>query len=245
MPKGRTAFEILRDFVTGQKVIPVEQQYHNPLQAKIGTTARLNNTVLLDGTDLSNDLFSLTEIWAWKQLIGKKSHPFTDYVLDSEGRRLVVRVFPGLNRGKTDDKSELLLLAQHWPDQPGPHPWDDESPHVLTALMDPTGEFVQFQGTVNEARYYRDRCNTHCKVHLISDVDGDGTVTTEEVSEQDYSVWFFRRDTEDDAQQIFTQHLHIQLSGLYNPDSQSVTGGDKDILILRGESISPANLIMY
>ncbi len=249
MPRGRTGFEILKSFVSGQKVVPVEKQFFNPLDAKIGSHARFTNTLATvrgqNDVDLSGDLFKVTEIWAWERSRhGDKLPPFADYVLDSGGNKVVLRVFTTIHRGKPGDP-ELLLMTQHWPESDERYPWGDDSPYILDGCMDTKGQLTRYLGTPDEQVYFRDLCNVHCKVSRIHDENMDGTVEIDEVRKLDFSLWTFRRDTKDDADQEFTQHLHVQLSGLYQEDTKKVTGGDKTILMLRGESIPALNLTMY
>lgn len=234
MSKGRTAYQILRDKIKGVK--PVEDQFYNPLGAKIGSHARI------DIDDLSDDLWKVSEIWAWDRRINGNSHPMADYVLDSgDGNWLIVRVMP---TAKADD-FRMLLLRQYWPDSnDGPYPWGDESVPVLAGLNDSTGEFVRFGGTEKEERYFRDLCGIHADVSMIADRNKDGKVEEDEVQKMPFTLWTFRRVTNDIAGEEFEQHLHAQLSGHYGGAGR-VAGGDKDILILRGEELHAANLMIY
>jgi hypothetical protein len=246
MARGRTGFEILKSIVTGEKQVPTEQQYHNPLQAKVGAHVRLAN-IVIDGKDYTHDLWDVTQIWAWNRRINGAMHPFADYILESDGRRLVLRVMPNQNRGKAAEP-ELLLLSQYYPDNMvGPLPWGDESPFILEAIMDPTGEFVRFKGEPTEEKYFRDLSKIPADVAILRDKDGNGTVDADEVERHPHTLWTFRRDTEDEAKQKFTQHLHVQLSGTFHPSptNNQVVGGDKDILMLRGEAIPALNVMMY
>lgn len=250
MPKGRTGAEILKGWFTGQKVVPVEKQFHNPLDAKIGSHARFTNVMATvrgeKDVDLTGELFKVVEIWAWDRTRhGDKLPPFADYVLESGDKKVVLRVFTTASRG-TLDEPKLLLLTQHWPESDEPYPWGEDSPLILNdGCMDPKGQLTRHLGTENEEVYYRDLCNVHCKVSRIRDENFDGHVDIEEVQKLDYSLWTFRRDTKDEEGQDFTQHLHVQLSGLYNERTKKVDGGDKTILMLAGESIPALSLTMY
>jgi hypothetical protein len=253
MPKGRTGYEILKGWVTGKKPVPVEQQFHNPLDVKIGSHARFNNVVVTyrnePDVDLTDELFRVTGIWAWDRKINSTPHPFTDYILETDDKKIVLRVFQTVSRGKAGD-FEFLVMSHYWPDNSDePYGWGPESPFVLDGMCDPTGEFVRFGGTPEEEKYFRDLNNISCNVAIITDANRDGTVELEEVQKQVFSLWTFRRDTQDHHDQKFTQHLHVQLSGVYNPDARreadKVTGGDKDILILRGESVSQMSVTLY
>lgn len=237
MSKGRTGFEILKSFFSGPPK-PVEEQFFNPLQAKIESQARINR-------DDFDELWRVTEIWAWDRKINGNSHPFADYILVSESKQVVLRVLPKVVKGKQADP-DILLLQQYWPDNlTGPYPWGEESPYVLDGLMDKTGEFVRWAGEPNEERYFRDICNVPVTVSIIKDQNHDGKVEMEEVQRHEFSTWTFRRTTTDIANQEFEQYLMVQLSGVYDPRTKRVSGGDKDILILRGEGISANNFMLY
>lgn len=250
MPRGRTGAEIIKSLVTGKKPVPVEKQFYNPLEAKVGSHGRFVNTmVTIRGeadVDLSGELFTVTAIWSWVVESNGNKHNLADYILESGDKRLVVRVAPTTHRGK-QGAPEVLVLAHHWPDSQydQPHVWDDESPMVIECLNDQKPEFIRFEGTPQEERYFRDGRNLVGQVNVISDLNQDGVVEIEEVVQHDFSLWTYRRDTKDAVDQLYTQHLHVQLSGLFNDRSGTVVGGDKSLLMLRGESIPPANLILY
>lgn len=250
MPKGRTGVEIIKSWFAGQKTVPVEKQFFNPLDARIGSHARFTNVLATirgeADVDLANDLFRVTEIWAWERTRhGDKLPPMADYVLESGDKKIVLRVFQTTDRGQLS-KPHLLLLTQHWPESDEPYPWGEDSPFILNdGCMDANGKLTRYAGTENEQVFFRDLCNVHCKVSRIRDENFDGRVEIEEVSKLDYSLWTFRRDTEDGVGQEFTQHLHVQLSGLYNEQTQKVNGGDKTILMLAGESVPALSLTMY
>ncbi len=247
MAKGRTGFEIIKSWIKGEKQIPVEKQHHNPLDAKIGSRVRFTNVVIQGEEGIRNlgdDLWEITAIWAWTRKPG--GQPFADYVLSSEGKDVVLRVMPKQDRGKVGEP-EFLLMLPYYPEGGGLLAWGDESPHVLGALTDKTGEFVRFGGEPHEERYFRDLNNVKCEVAIISDKDGDGHVDEDEVERQPFSLWTFRRDTVDEASQPFTQMLHAQMSGTFHPSpsNNQVVGGDKTIAIMRGESVPSANVMVY
>jgi hypothetical protein len=238
MATGRTGAEILKSLWFG-KPKPVETQYFNPLEAKIGSHVRISNLVGFD-----DELLKVVEIWAWDRKINGNSHQLADYILDVETKRIVLRVMPKIVKGKPTEP-ELILLTQYWPEQPGPYPWAEESQYVLDGLMDTTGELVRFKGEPQEEIYFRELCNIKSDVAIISDTNHDGKVEPEEVQKDQYSLWTFRRMMTDEAGQEFEQHLHVQLSGVYDHDTKEIDGGDKSILILRGESVSSAKIMMY
>lgn len=245
MGKGRTGYEILKQLWAG-KPKSVESQFFNPLEAKVGSLARISERTVTTEALLgdADQLWTVGEIWAWERSINGNIHNMADYVLVSDSHRLVLRVIPNIVRGKQAEPT-TLLLAQYWPDnQVGPHAWDDESNFILDGLMDKTGEFVRFKGEPTEERYFRDLSNIKSDVAILADTNQDGALELEEVNRQPYSLWTFRRTTTDTISE-FEQHIHVQLSGHYNHDTKKIAGGDKDILMLRGEIVMPQNIMMY
>lgn len=249
MSKGRSGYEILRGFVTGQKIVPVEKQFFNPLDAKIGNHVRITNALAAflneKDVDLNDDLFKITEIWAWdRSRHGSSLPPMADYVLESGDKKVVLRVIQTINRGVLDDP-KILLLTQHWPESDGPYPWGEDSPFVLDGCMDENGQLTRHLGTENEEVYFRDLSNVHCQVSLIKDENLDGHVDIEEVQKLDFSLWTFRRDTKDLEGLDYIQHLHVQLSGKYDEQTKRISGGDKTIVMHAGESIPSLSITMY
>lgn len=250
MPRGRTGYEIIRGWFKREKVLPVEKQFTHPLDAKIGTHVRFSNVMITikgeKDVDLTGELFQVTEIWVWERTRhGTKLSPMADYVMESGDKKVVLRVIDTMNRGKPGELG-LLLLTQHWPESDGPYPWGEDSPYIIEGCMDNNGQFTRHLGTENEEVYFRDLSNVHCKVSRIHDANMDGTIELDEVEKLDCSLWTFRRDTDDEHHQQFTQHLHVQLSGLYNESTKKVDGsGDRTILMLAGESVPTLSVTMY
>lgn len=246
MPKGRTGIEIIKSLFTKPPII--EKQFYNPLDAKIGTHARLNNVLATirgeQDVDLSSDLFTLTEIWAWtRNRHGTKLPPMADYVLESDMKKLILRV---VTEPKPKPEIHFILLTQHWPESDQPYPWGEESLPILEyGCMDQKGQLTRHAGTDQEEIYFRDLCNAQCEVSIISDTNGDGKAEIGEVISVPHSLWTFRRETKDNYGQDYTQHLHVQLSGLYKEATKTVSGGDKTILMLAGQMIPAANLFLY
>ena len=86
--------------------------------------------------------------------------------------------------------------------------------------------------------------NIDSDVAIISDKNSDGTVEMSEVQNEKFSLWTFRRVTSDVVAE-YEQHIHVQLSGSYDHDRKTVNGGDKDILMLRGEAVLSQNIMIY
>ncbi len=253
MPKGRRGIDVLKSFFTGNKPVPVEKQFFNPLDAKISTHVRLTNVMAeVNGekdVELDGELFKVTEIWAWERSRhGNNLEPFADYHLDSGDIQVALRVFSPTTKGGSPT---VLLLTQHWPEGGGIYPWGEDSPFILGlenpqgSVMDPSGELFRHQGTPQEECYFRDLCNAHCRVSRIRDKNQDGEVEIEEVEKLNYSLWTYRRDTKDEVGQDFTQHLHVQLGGFFDEKSKKITEGDRSIQMFRGESVPPESMMVY
>jgi len=244
MGQGRTGYEIIRSWWNGHKTErPVEEQFLNPLRAKIGSPVRLTNvmaTVRGEEVDLTNELFTVKSIRAIERSRdGHKLPALVDYNLVSGDKTVTLRLpEPDNERG-----GDLLLLTQHWPEQDGPYLWGEDSEPILAALTE--GEFTRYAGTADEEVYFKDLSNVRGTASVISDLNGDGRVEIGEVRKEPLTLWTYRRDTDDAAGQRFTQHLQIELSGLFNEKTGNVSGGDKSIVMLRGEAIPTTSVVVY
>lgn len=239
MSKGRTAWEILT-----QKQVSIVDTIVNPLSAKVGSHVAINCS-LSDVELSSNELWKITEIWSWNRNINDNQHPMTDYVIESDEKRLVIRVLP-----RADHGYHVLAMSQYYPEMPGPMLWNDESPYLLEAANDPTGEFYKNKGQDNEEKYWRIGGNVpiHCDVQILRDLNQDGAVADGEVAQEPYTLWDYHRVTTGDVGQELTQYLYIQLSGKYKQQdgrNPTIAGGDKTILILRGEELEPSCVTIF
>jgi hypothetical protein len=233
---GRTGWEIL----TGKnKPKPVEGQYPNPLELKIGGNVTVNTI------DYGRNLLTVGEIWSWDRKINGKTFNMTDYFLRSAGANVLIRVFPRENPND-ELKYHVLVMTQYYPKEPGPLGWCEESPDILAAADDVTGEFFNNKGQDNEEKYWRigGKIAIPCTVHVIKDENGDGKIDTKEVSHVPYTLWDFHRETLDEANQKMVQYLYVQLCGKFvNPTT--VNGGDKTIIMYSGEEIPPQNIMAF
>lgn len=233
MPKGRTAWDI----ITGQnKPKAVEEQYANPLGVKIGASVSLRTI------DYDQELFRVAEIRAWERHINNKTVPMTDYVLESGDCRVLLRAVP-----REDANADLKLTHRFAVlKECYRFGWSDESTGILTAANDPTGEFIIDAGTENEQKFWRQAgiVPIYSKVALISDQNRDGKVEESEVEKATMTLWDFHRTTQDEAQQDFTEFFYVELSGRFVSPTE-VKGGDKTIVMLRGEEIDPRKVLAY
>lgn len=239
MAKGRTAFEIFKSRFFGKKEIPVEQQFQNPLEGRIGGSVRFVHHL-----DYENELWLVRAIWSWDRHINGTIQNMTDYHLVSDDKKLILRVLP------KSDQIAILLMTQYWPIDVEQSPWADQnnvnsSAQILDALEDPTGEFVRFMDTPEEEKYFRDYRNILASVSVLSDKDQDGKVEMSEVEKSEYSLWTFYRQIPDEAGINFEQHLHVQVSGQYDSEKKHIFGGDKTIQMLRGEEITTRQIVIY
>lgn len=240
MPKGRTAWQIL----TGvQKELSIADSIVNPLAAKVGSHVTIGCS-LSDVELTSDELWRITEIWAWDRDINGQKHSLTDYVIESDDKRLVIRVVPD------GSKHRVLVMSQYYPDTPGPMLWNEESPFVLEAITDKSGEFYRNRGEENEEKYWRIGGNIPiiCDVRILRDLDGNETVEDSEVAREPFTLWDFHRATTGDVGQEITQYLYVQLNGHYDTKrdgSYRIVDGDKTILILRGEEVDPTFVTIF
>jgi len=239
MSEGRTLYEVTKDWWKKKRAAPLETTIFNPMQAKVGSHVRLINH-----HEFGDSLWKVVAIDEWQRLINGQQFPMVDYVLNAtndDGSRPVVTL-----RLIFQDTTQVWLLTQRWPEEnPGPHPWDEESPFVLDALMAPKGELVQHAGTAKEERYWRDTNCVLATVTHLEDKNGDGVVSACEAFRQDMTLWTFRTNRPDSAGTVTEYHLHAQLSGFYDPDTKEVTGGDKTILMLAGELVPTDKIMLY
>lgn len=234
---GRTAWEIL---MGKNKPKDVEFRFVNPLELRIGGNVTVNTI------DFGRHMFNVEQIWAWDRNINGKTFPLTDYFLRSSEASVLIRVLPRDNPN-ADIKHHVLVMKQYYPENTDqPLGWCDESPAILEAANSDSGDFIRFAGTENEIKYWRVGGNIPipCEVNIIRDLNGDKKIDETEVEKVPYTLWDFHRETLDEAQQKMTEFLYIQLSGSFSPPNK-VRGGDKTIVIYRGEEIPPDRIMAY
>lgn len=237
--KGRTLLEIL----TGKNqrdMTPLELQYHNPLEAKVGCTISFE-----DKADLAGINFVIDKISVYETTVGRNKFHHTDYhlkgiSLDVDNYiRLRLRVIPDENvTNKLGCRVQLLHLYDECV-------WDEG---LYECVNDPTGEFwVNFDDEGNELDeanrriYWRPEVGGrpltdpyHARETLLEDKDGDAIITEDELEHFDVTYWDFARETQDENEQTYTEHLHIEM------DDES-----RYFTFLRGQDILPSDIFVF
>ena len=210
--------------------VPAEQKLYNPLTAKIGSHVRFLHT-LINGRDVSDEVFTVLEIWEWDRQLNGESHKFTEYLFGLPQRNLRLRAIPYGDR----PGCELLWMTQYFPDELGPFDWCEDSEGILRALDDKLGEFVNHACTPEEEVYWRDMKRVPCSVTVIRDKNFNGVVDASEVWNERFELWTFRRSTRDNDQSpLYEQHLHAQ----YDLNSRQIWIG-------RGEIVPLENVVIH
>jgi len=228
MLNGKTIWDI---FSNKHDEVLVENTIYNPLHAKIGSHVVIAD-IHIDGIELTNnELWKISEIWSWQRKINNNTHPMVDYIIESDGKSLILRILPN-----EQSKYHVLILSQYYPETPGPMEWNEESPYVLESLNDTTGELYRFEGTPNEEKYSRIGANLpiSADVKILRDLDHNNKISDNEINTEQYTLWDYYRIIDEKI----TQFLYVQLSGKYVKPNK-INGGDKSILMLRGEEVDP------
>ena len=242
--KGRSLFDVL----TGRNqrdMTPLELQYHNPLEAKIGSTVCFDHE-----EDMSDINFVIEKISVYETEVDRKKFYHTDYhlkgmSLDTEGYiRMRLRITPDENvTGEMGQRIQLLYLY----DEKG---WDEDLYDMLCENGD-YDESYDDEGTVsfkvdyddegNELeeprQYWRienvpDPYNSNCT--LIADLDGDGTIEDDELERFPITSWDFSRLTDDENEQEITEYLTVEM----DDDTRYFT-------FLRGTDIKPFQITVF
>jgi hypothetical protein len=235
--KGRTLFEIL----TGRNqrdMTPLELQYHNPLEAKVGCTVSFDNE-----EDWKNINFVIEKISVYETKVGRDTFHHTDYhlkgiSLDHDNYiRLRLRVTPDEN---VTNKLGCTVQLLHLYDEMG---WDEG---FWDCVNSPSGEFhVNYDDDGNELdesiKYWRPEINGrllteayHARLTLLQDKDGNATIEDDELEHYDVTYWDFGREAVDENEQSFTEYLNIEM------DDET-----RYFTFLRGKDILPADILIF
>jgi hypothetical protein len=237
--KGRTLFEIL----TGKNkrdMTPLELQYHNPLEVKVGCT--INFTGVAEWSSIN---FVIKEISVYKTEIGRDTYYHTDYhlkgiSLDHDNYvHLRLRVTPD-----EDVTNELGCTVQllHLYDE---MPWDEGFWDVVN---NPSGEFlVNYDDEGNELPddqvriYYRPEISGrriteayHSNLTLLQDKDGDATIQEDELEHYEVTYWDFGRITQDANEQEYMEYLFVEMDD-----------DTKYFELFRGKEILPSDIMVF
>ena len=227
--RGRTLFEIL----TGRNPAkPLELQYHNPLQAKVGCTVAFEHE-----PDIAGINFVVEGISVYDTKVGSQNFYHTDYQLKGISldhsapvrQRLRLIIDDNASGGQ---RLQLLYLYHEM----------EYNEDLRKILGDPTGEFPVNEDDEGNAleeprKYWRvedvlDPYNA--RVTVLRDVDGDGKIDDEELERKDVVYWDFSRMTDDAAGNEIKEFLTIEMD--------KGTGYFK---FLRGTEVLPTQIQLF
>lgn len=237
--QGRTLLEIL----TGKNkrdMTPLELQYHNPLEAKIGCTISFGHD-----PDMAGINFVIEKISVYETKVGRNKFYHTDYhlkgiSLDVENYiRMRLRVTPDDNvANELGCKVQLLYLYDE-------SSWDEG---LFECVNDPSGEFhVNYDDEGNELaddcvrKYWRPEVGGlpvtdpyHAQETVLEDKDGDATVDEDELEHFQVTYWDFSRGTQDENAQAYIEALHIEM------DDE-----ERYFTFLRGQEIPSSEVFVF
>lgn len=210
--RGRTLWEILAG-LNQRDMRPLEFQYHNPLQAKVGCTCCFDHEPQISGIN-----FVIERILVYHTRVGPKSFFHTDYDLKGTSLdhdapvRLRLRLIRDENvEDQLGHRVQVLYLY---------HEMEYNEDLHRSTLADPTGEFhVNHDDEGNELeeprKYWRIEDVTDpykARQTVLRDTDGDGTIEDEELEHSSVTYWDFHRSTDDpDTNSEFTEFLTIEM----------------------------------
>lgn len=219
--KGRTLFDILSGR-NKRDMTPLELQYHNPLDAKIGCTVCFDHEEGMSGIN-----FVIEKIAVYETKLGRETFHHTDYhlkgtSLDTDGFiRLRLRLTPDENvADKMGHRIQILDLFDEkgWDEDlydmlcenGGYDPdYDAEGETSYKDRYDDEGneleELRQYWRVENVPDPYRSDCT------LLADLDGDGTIEDDELEHFSIASWDFSRLTDDENGQEMTEYLTVEM----------------------------------
>jgi len=207
--RSRTLFEVLAG--RNQKDMrPLELQYHNPLEAKVGCTVTFEHEPEIAGIK-----FVVESISVYKTRIGSKDFFHTDYHLKGislyhdDPVCLRLRL---LSDDKADNGMRVQKLYLH-------NEMEYDETFYKDRLGDPSGEIKLTEDDEGNAleepyKYWRvedviDPYNS--RLTVLRDVDGDGTIDDEELEHKDVIYWEYSRLTDDVAGNEITEFLTVEM----------------------------------
>jgi hypothetical protein len=201
MARGKSLWEMLMAKLQG----PVEFQYYNPLQARIGSSLTINEL------DLKDYNFFVKEIRDYRRTLGGQEYPFADYVLlarplGGEDVWVRLRLVPVDDPDKVSGLTDHVLVLRLYDE----FPYDESFYKVVT---DTTRKFEVIEdGNVTE-EYWRINDVTdayQAQVSVIKDTNHDGTADPDEVEHVRLEYWDYWREIKDEAGQPLKQYLFIE-----------------------------------
>jgi hypothetical protein len=221
MAKGRTLWEMF----TGKKDPPVEEQYFNPIRAKIG------NAVAINDLDLKSYDFLVREIRQYQRTIEGQQFLFADYVLRAQplkGNEVVLRLRVNPAAKDVAGLTHTVLVLRLYDELA----YDKDFHGVVT---DTTKKIEVTEDGLTQT-YWRinDVQSSYlAQVAVISDVNQDGKVEEEEVRKLQIEYWDYWRETLDEAGSKVVQFLFVEMdkeSGWFQ--------------LWRGEEINPQRVMV-
>lgn len=202
MPRGKTLWEMLLEKFQG----PVEYQFYNPLKARIG------NAATIDDVTLRELQFFLREIREYRRTIGRQQFFFVDYVLlarplGGEDAWVRLRLNPVDDPERAAGVSHQVLLLQLYEEMP-------YSQELHDVLNDTTKRFqVLEDGEVKEEFWRINDVSTPYKarVAVVRDVNRDQRVEKEEVERLEVEYWDYWRETPDVGGSPYTEFLFVEM----------------------------------
>jgi len=210
--KGKTLWEMWKDWWHGKKPETSAEQYFNPIKAKLGSS------ITVDEIDLNKLTFLVKEIEEYQLTYGKKQFKFTDYTIkavpiDGEPVTAKLRVYPAENLGAVH---QVVLLRLH-----------DEikyDPEFLPLLENNDFSLTNDQGQI-EATFYRINDVTTPYNAQVSDLSEMGLEKTTR------KYWDYWRETDDEAGQPTKEFFFVEEDG----DSHQIR-------MWRGQEVHPSRV---
>lgn len=236
--KGRTLLEIL----TGRNkkdMRPLEFQYHNPLEAKVGCTVSFDHEPEINGIN-----FVIEKISVYKTSINRSDFYHTDYHLKGisldhdKPVRLRMRLIP--DEDVLDDlghRVQLLYLYDEMPYDEGFHEVVEDESGIFNVNFSDDGKELE-----EPRQYWRVGATDHClkpdaykaRCTVLTDLDGDGTIEDDELEHYDTTYWEFHRMTDNDSGDEYEEFLTIEMA--------DETGF---FTFLRGSEVQPAQIMVF
>lgn len=211
--------------------VPMEDQYENPAKIRVGGVMSVNTI------DYNTLVFIVQTLEQWTRVIEGKKRIITDYRIRAvphdggDAVNLLIRLIPRENPDPANKFTHHFVVLHKF-FECGYNDVDERN-GIMEAVSDPKGELVWQRDTPDEARFWR--INTlaayDCRVAVLRDENGDGKVEKSEVSNHNYKLWDFHRETKDEAGQPMVEYLFVH--------QDTDTGGFE---AWRGEEVDPSRI---